>query len=114
MTFEHFEKIVKQFRPEITVYQHGSFSNDKTNFRVNVQYSPNGKVYSYNGSYATVLKKLQIPCTLSEDLERTKKQLADAEARHGKPGLFGHISDQTEYITALKAEIEEMEKYPIV
>lgn len=115
MTFKEFEAIVKEHRPEITVFSHGEFSGNKINVAVIFNPSGHGKVYKYNGSYCYVLNKLGIKAIYSEDLWNLEMALKRAIESHGTPNIFSNETiDNTEEIARLEKEIEEIKRDYII
>lgn len=73
MTFNKFESIVKEKRPNIfKVFIHKDFAKSSTPV-VAVQYSENGKVYTYTGSYVIVLNKLGIKTVTNNEVYQLKE-----------------------------------------
>lgn len=122
MTFANFEAIVKKHRPEVTVFKHGTYANEKTNFAVSVIFNygqPNeSRVYQYSGSYITVLNKLGIKTIEKRYIDNRRMQLAELIEENGKEveDLFGdiYIADNTDEIKRLTEELKEYESYIIV
>lgn len=115
MTFNEFEAIVKEHRPEITVFSHGEFAGNKINVAVIFNPSGHGKVYKYNGNYCNVLNKLGIKAIYSEDLWNLEMCLKRAIESHGEPNIFtDEPIDNTEEIARLEKEIEEIKRDYII
>jgi hypothetical protein len=115
MTFNEFERIVKEHRPEITVYPHGDFKRNKINVTVIFNPSGHGKVYHYNGSYCYVLNKLGIKAIYSEDLWNLEMCLKREIETNGEPNIFDdEPMDNSEDIARLEKEIEEIKRDYII
>lgn len=109
MTFKKFKEIVTLHKPEITVYQHGD------NNSVSVQFTPDGKIYDYSGSYIYVLNRIGIKAVHQSDLNMLEKELARLETDNGKPNIwFGGIADYSEQIDWHKTEIDRIKKECII
>jgi thiamine pyrophosphate-dependent acetolactate synthase large subunit-like protein len=115
MTFKEFESIVKENRPEITVFSHGEFAGNKINVAVIFNPSGHGKVYQYNGNYCNVLNKLGIKAIYSEDLWNLEMTLKRAIESNGQPNIFtDEPIDNSEDIARLKKEIAEIKRDYII
>ena len=113
MTFTEFEVIVKNKYPQAEVFKHGEFVGNKIN--VAVIFTPQSKVYKYNGTYCEVLNKLGFKAIYKHNLEAVKNALAKAKAEHGtQDEFFGLEIDNTEDITRLEADLKEYESYIVV
>jgi len=113
MTFTEIETIVKNKHPQAEVFKHGEFAGNKIN--VAVIFTPQSKVYQYNGTYCEVLNKLGFKAIYKHNLEAVKNALAKAKTEHGtKYEFFGLEIDNTEEIARLKSDLKEYESYIIV
>ena len=113
MTFIEFETIVKSKYPQAEVFRHGEFVGNKIN--VAIVFTPQSKVYKYNGTYCEVLNKLGFKAIYKHNLEAVKNALAKARAEHRtKDEFFGLEIDNTEEIARLEANLGEYESYIIV
>lgn len=122
MTFKRFAEIVKENRPEITVFQHGTYAEEKTNFAVSVifnQGQPNeSRVYQYNGSYVDVLNKLHINAVEKKFIDNIKHILQELVAANGKEeeDIFGdtYIVNNDAEIANYTDLLKKYESYIIV
>ena len=115
MTFNEFEAIVKEHRPEITVFSHGEFSGSKINVAVIFNPSGHGKVYQYNGNYCNVLNRLGIKAIYSEDLWNLEMCLKREIETNGQPNIFtDEPIDNSEDIARLEKEIAEIKRDYII
>lgn len=112
MTFANFESIVKDKYPEAEVFAHGEFAGSKIN--VTVIFEPNGKCYSYNGTYCEVLNRLGIKAIYKHDLESYRATLEMYKRTNGTKGFFGDTIDNTESIANIEADVADFEKNYIV
>ena len=113
MTFTEFKAIVKSKYPQAEVFKHGDFVGNKIN--VAVVFTPQSKVYKYNGTYCEVLNKLGFKAIYKHNLEAVKNALAKAKAEHGtKDEFFGLEIDNIEEIARLEADLKECESYVVV
>lgn len=123
MTFKRFEEIVKANRPEITVFQHGTFAEEKTNFAVSVVFNqgqPNeSKVYQYKGSYVDVLNKLHINVVEKKYVDNLRHILQELIDSNGKEeeDIFGegtYVIDNTDEINNYTNILKQYESYIVV
>ncbi len=122
MTFKRFAEIVKENRPEITVFQHGTFVEEKTNLAVSVVFNqgqPNeSRVYQYNGSYVDVLNKLHINAVEKKFIDNIKHILQELIATNGKEeeDIFGdtYIVNNDVEIANYTDLLKKYESYIIV
>lgn len=109
MTFKKFKDIVNTYKPEITVYQHGD------NNSVSVQYTPDGRIYDYSGSYIHVLNRIGIKAVYQSDLNMMEEELHRLEAKDGKKDIwFDTIADYSKQIEWQKNEIDRIKKECII
>lgn len=113
MTFEKFKEIIKSNRPEIEVFQHGEFTN-KSTLSVGVMYNPNGKIYTYTGTYCDVLNKLGIKTTTKSYVDSIKSTIDMYIRTNGEDGFFGVPMDNMEEIIKYEKELENIEKNYII
>ena len=113
MTFTEFEAIVKNKYPQAKVFKHGEFVGNKIN--VVVIFTPQSKVYKYNGTYCEVLNKLGFKAIYKHNLEAVKNALAKAKAGHGiQDEFFGLKIDNTEEIQRYEEIIAQIEREFII
>lgn len=113
MTFTEFEAIIKNKHPQAEVFKHGEFEGNTIN--VAVIFTPQSKVYKYNGTYCEVLNKLGFKAIYRHNLESVKNALDKAKAGHGtQDDFFGFEIDNTEEITRLEKDLKEYESYIVV
>ena len=116
MTFKTFESIVKEHRPEIQVFQHGSFAGS-SKISVAVRFKqPCGKIYYYNGNYAYVLNRLGIKAIYRSELTTLQEYLKRLKDEHGKVSAFWGdiIVDNSEEIKRREEELARLEREFIV
>lgn len=117
MTFESFQKIVKERRPGVTVFQHGDFATKCKNISVAVIYGPveTSKVYTYYGTYCEVLNRLGIKAIYAHDLKAIKSALAQYIERDGSVDFFsGEPVDYSAKIAEYAKLVEDYEKNYII
>lgn len=111
MTFQKFKSIAETFRPDVIVSKHGDYDNGKSKYTLGIIFVKNGrksKVYSYSGTYADVLRRLNIPVVTKSDYMTTMSQLEYYKESHGTIcPFFGIVNDFSEQIK----EYEEKIKY---
>lgn len=109
MTFQKFEQIAKQHRPDAVVHQHKTYGGVPD---VAVYFTrPDGtksKVYSYRGSYAGILNRLGVNYVSTDTLKTLEMELDMAIGSNGRRNLFtGKVVDSTAEIERLTALIAE-------
>ncbi len=112
MTFKSFESIVKERYPSAEVFSHGAFAGSKIN--VTVIFKPNGRCYSYNGTYCSVLNRIGIKAITKIDLWNYELSLNHLIESDGKESIFGDILDNTQEIERLKREIADYKQNYII
>lgn len=111
MTFTQFQSIVQSKRPDLIVHPHGAVMGNGV--KIAVQFKPNGKLYSYAGSYANVLNRLGIPTIYRSDYDEVKRLLQSSIEYNGKETIFG-IYDGTEDIARYTEQIARYEREYII
>ena len=115
MTFKQFEAIAKKYRPDVTVYGHGTFTanNDKNKSGIvfNAGTQKESRVYTYSGTYTEILSKLGIENIIQDmgEIVTIEKELETFRAKNGKPGLFAKkVMDYTKEIASLENKLAEI------
>lgn len=113
MTFTTFQDLVKARYPEAEIFRHGEFSGNKIN--VAIIFTPNTKVYKYNGTYCEVLNRLGIKAIYSHDLVHAKNHLQWLKSTDGDENIFtGEPINHAEEIARYTALIDTYEKEYII
>lgn len=110
MTFERFQETVKANRPDVRVHQHKTFGGIQDVAVTFVRNGKESKVYNYSGSYAAILRRLNINVISSEEASFIKNRIEILRRTHGRQSYFGGVVDNTAEI----ARLEESLKVPVV
>ena len=118
MTFKKFEKILKTKYPEAAAHMHGTYGGTEGINGVEIFFTPDGKGYSYRGSYLQILDRLGIKVIYKSTLDMYEKTIEKLEAENGESNPFvpEEVIDNTAEIDRYKkllAKIEE-EQYIVV
>lgn len=112
MTFEQFESIVKEHRPEIQVFQHGDVAGTNVAVIFNPQH---GKVYNYRGSYCYVLNRLGIKAVYRSEITSLQSYLQRLKDAHGTLSIFGDCKiDNTKEIQRCEEKLARIQREFII
>lgn len=115
MTFEKFQSIVKEKRPDVVVHKHGDFTTKATLGVAVIFNFGKSKVYVYNGTYCQILNRLNIPAVSKTDIFNIKVVLQHYKEEHGQPNLFfDGVNDFSQEIAFYEQELEKYKNYIIV
>ena len=90
MTFSKFEELVKEKRPNATVFKHGEFAGNKINVAI-IFNGEHGKVYQYNGTYCEVLNRLGVKAIYKHDYNALVSALERYKKMNGTPNIFSGV-----------------------